>query len=187
MDALRRSLKGGGGPSRDKADRFLEARGRRPRAASARRRGSRKRAASRRRRPNCGAPRPVLDRRRSMSPSTCNACSPGRRNGSCRGFPRCCRGCWRSLAGIPSARASRASVPPRMAASGCGHGYGQRWRSRRASPDPHLLGWGALRAGAAGRSNKTATPGPGLALRCRRHDIGALIAGGETDVRVLAR
>lgn len=27
MDALRRSLKGGGGPSRDKADRFLEARG----------------------------------------------------------------------------------------------------------------------------------------------------------------
>ena len=39
MDALRRSLKGGGGPSRDKADRFLNAHGRRKKA------GSRKRAA----------------------------------------------------------------------------------------------------------------------------------------------
>ena len=45
MDALRRSLKGGGGPSRDKADRFLEAHGRRPKAASRRKRGVRKRAA----------------------------------------------------------------------------------------------------------------------------------------------
>jgi DNA end-binding protein Ku len=39
MDALRRSLKGGGGPSRDKADRFMNAQGRRKKA------GSRKRAA----------------------------------------------------------------------------------------------------------------------------------------------
>ncbi|MBI2740349.1 MAG: Ku protein [Rhodospirillales bacterium] len=39
MDALRRSLKGGGGPSRDKADRFLTAHGRRKKP------GSRKRAA----------------------------------------------------------------------------------------------------------------------------------------------
>lgn len=45
MDALRRSLKGGGGPSRDRADRFLEAHGRRPRAASRKKAGSRKRAA----------------------------------------------------------------------------------------------------------------------------------------------
>jgi DNA end-binding protein Ku len=45
MEALRRSLKGGGGPSRDKADRFLEAHGRRPRAASRKKAGSRKRAA----------------------------------------------------------------------------------------------------------------------------------------------
>jgi DNA end-binding protein Ku len=45
MDALRKSLKGGGGPSRDKADRFLEAHGRRPRAASRKKAGSRKRAA----------------------------------------------------------------------------------------------------------------------------------------------
>jgi DNA end-binding protein Ku len=43
MDALRRSLKGGGGPARDKADRFLKAHGRRPRAASRKR--QRKRAA----------------------------------------------------------------------------------------------------------------------------------------------
>ncbi|MBY0319009.1 MAG: Ku protein [Reyranella sp.] len=41
MDALRRSLKGGGGPSRDKADRFLEAQGRKPRKKA----GPRKRAA----------------------------------------------------------------------------------------------------------------------------------------------
>ncbi len=39
MDALRRSLKGGGGPAREKADRFLTAQGRRKKA------GSRKRAA----------------------------------------------------------------------------------------------------------------------------------------------
>jgi DNA end-binding protein Ku len=45
MDALRRSLKGGGGPSRDKTDRFMEAHGRRPRAASRKKAGSRKRAA----------------------------------------------------------------------------------------------------------------------------------------------
>lgn len=41
MDALRRSLKGGGGPSRDKADRFLKAHGRKPRKKA----GPRKRAA----------------------------------------------------------------------------------------------------------------------------------------------
>ena len=45
MDALRKSLKGGGGPSRDKADRFLEAHGRRPRAASRKKARPRKRAA----------------------------------------------------------------------------------------------------------------------------------------------
>jgi DNA end-binding protein Ku len=45
MDALRRSLKGGGGPSRDKADRFLKAHGRRPRAASRKKARPRKRAA----------------------------------------------------------------------------------------------------------------------------------------------
>jgi DNA end-binding protein Ku len=45
MDALRQSLKGGGGPSRDKADRFLKAHGRRPRAASRKRARPRKRAA----------------------------------------------------------------------------------------------------------------------------------------------
>lgn len=49
MEALKRSLKGGGGPSRDKADRYLEARGRKtakPKAKKARRKtASRKRAA----------------------------------------------------------------------------------------------------------------------------------------------
>lgn len=45
MDALRRSLKGGGGPSREKADRFLKAHGRRPRAASRKKARPRKRAA----------------------------------------------------------------------------------------------------------------------------------------------
>lgn len=49
MEALKRSLKGGGGPSRDKADRFLEAHGRqkaKPKAKKARRKtASRKRAA----------------------------------------------------------------------------------------------------------------------------------------------
>ena len=45
MDALRKSLKGGGGPSRDKADRFLEAHGRRPRAESRKKAKPRKRAA----------------------------------------------------------------------------------------------------------------------------------------------
>ena len=43
MDALRRSLKGGGGPSRDKADRFLEARGHSK--SKPRRKAPRKRAA----------------------------------------------------------------------------------------------------------------------------------------------
>lgn len=49
MEALKKSLKGGGGPSRDKADRFLEAHGRKaakPKAKKARRKtASRKRAA----------------------------------------------------------------------------------------------------------------------------------------------
>jgi DNA end-binding protein Ku len=45
MDALRRSLKGGSGPSRDKADRFLKAHGRRPRAAARKKARPRKRAA----------------------------------------------------------------------------------------------------------------------------------------------
>ncbi|WP_425068767.1 Ku protein [Reyranella sp.] len=48
MEALKRSLKGGGGPSREKADRFLEAQGRtaKPKAKKARRKtASRKRAA----------------------------------------------------------------------------------------------------------------------------------------------
>ncbi len=45
MDALRRSLKGGGGPSRDKADRFLQAHGRRSKATPRKRARPRKRAA----------------------------------------------------------------------------------------------------------------------------------------------
>jgi DNA end-binding protein Ku len=45
MDALRKSLKGGGGPTRDKADRFLEAHGRRPRAQSRKKAKPRKKAA----------------------------------------------------------------------------------------------------------------------------------------------
>ena len=48
MEALKRSLKGGGGPSREKADRFLEAHERKakPKAKKARRKtSSRKRAA----------------------------------------------------------------------------------------------------------------------------------------------
>ena len=48
MEALKKSLKGGGGLSREKADRFLEAHGRKPkpRAKKARRKTtSRKRAA----------------------------------------------------------------------------------------------------------------------------------------------
>jgi DNA end-binding protein Ku len=40
MDALRRSLKGGGGPSRDKTDRFLEARARKTRPKSRRKRAA---------------------------------------------------------------------------------------------------------------------------------------------------
>ena len=43
MEALQRSLKGGGGPSREKADRFMEARTRSTKSKA--RRGSRKRAA----------------------------------------------------------------------------------------------------------------------------------------------
>lgn len=48
MEALKKSLKGGGGPSRDKADRFLEAHGRKaakPKAKARRKTASRKRAA----------------------------------------------------------------------------------------------------------------------------------------------
>ena len=48
MEALKKSLKGGGGPSREKADRFLEAHGRKakPKAKKARRKkAARKRAA----------------------------------------------------------------------------------------------------------------------------------------------
>ena len=45
MDALRRSLKGGGGPSRDKADRFLKAHDRKRRAVPRKKARSRKRAA----------------------------------------------------------------------------------------------------------------------------------------------
>jgi DNA end-binding protein Ku len=44
MEALKKSLKGGGGPSRDKADRFLEARARSAKP-KARKKASRKRAA----------------------------------------------------------------------------------------------------------------------------------------------
>src|SRR5712671_441488 len=45
MDALRKSLKGGGGPSRDKADRFLEAHGRKAKPKARKKAPSRKRAA----------------------------------------------------------------------------------------------------------------------------------------------
>ncbi len=45
MDALRRSLKGGGGPSRDRADRFLKAHDQKPRAAPRKKARPRKRAA----------------------------------------------------------------------------------------------------------------------------------------------
>jgi len=45
MDALRRSLKGGGGPSREKADRFLEARGREAKPKGRKKAAPRKRAA----------------------------------------------------------------------------------------------------------------------------------------------
>ncbi len=45
MDALRKSLKGGGGPARDKASRFMEAHGRRPKARTRKKAASRKRAA----------------------------------------------------------------------------------------------------------------------------------------------
>jgi DNA end-binding protein Ku len=47
MEALRRSLKGGGGPSREKADRFLEAHGRKGKAKA--KRSSRRKAAPRKR------------------------------------------------------------------------------------------------------------------------------------------
>jgi DNA end-binding protein Ku len=45
MDALRKSLKGGGGPSRDKADRFLEAHGRKAKPKARKKAAPRKRAA----------------------------------------------------------------------------------------------------------------------------------------------
>jgi DNA end-binding protein Ku len=45
MDALRKSLKGGGGPSRDKADRFLEAHGRTAKPKARKKAAPRKRAA----------------------------------------------------------------------------------------------------------------------------------------------
>jgi DNA end-binding protein Ku len=45
MEALKKSLKGGGGPSRDKADRFLEARARKAKPKAGKKASSRKRAA----------------------------------------------------------------------------------------------------------------------------------------------
>src|SRR6266851_4143810 len=45
MEALKRSLKGGGGPSRDKADRFLEAQARKAKPKAKKKASSRKRAA----------------------------------------------------------------------------------------------------------------------------------------------
>src|ERR1700704_4035435 len=45
MEALKKSLKGGGGPSRDKADRFLEAQARKAKPKAKKRTSSRKRAA----------------------------------------------------------------------------------------------------------------------------------------------
>ena len=45
MDALKKSLKGGGGPSRDKADRFLEAQARKAKPKAKKKASSRKRAA----------------------------------------------------------------------------------------------------------------------------------------------
>lgn len=49
MEALKRSLKGGGGPSRDKADRFLEARGRKAKPKAKAKTKSRRKTASRKR------------------------------------------------------------------------------------------------------------------------------------------
>ena len=45
MEALRKSLKGGGGPSREKADRFLEAHARKAKPKARRKSAARKRAA----------------------------------------------------------------------------------------------------------------------------------------------
>ena len=45
MEALKKSLKGGGGPSREKADRFLEAQARKAKPKARKRTSSRKRAA----------------------------------------------------------------------------------------------------------------------------------------------
>ena len=45
MEALKKSLKGGGGPSRDKADRFLEAQARKAKPKAKKKASSRKRAA----------------------------------------------------------------------------------------------------------------------------------------------
>jgi DNA end-binding protein Ku len=45
MEALKKSLKGGGGPSRDKADRFLEARTRTAKPKAKKKAAARKRAA----------------------------------------------------------------------------------------------------------------------------------------------
>lgn len=49
MEALKRSLKGGGGPSRDKADRFLEAHGRTAKPKAKAKSKSRRKTASRKR------------------------------------------------------------------------------------------------------------------------------------------
>ena len=57
MEALRKSLKGGGGPSRDKADRFLEAHGRK-----AKPKARKKASAAQARRLSAGTPRARLDR-----------------------------------------------------------------------------------------------------------------------------
>ena len=45
MEALKKSLKVGGGPSREKADRFLEAQARKAKPKAKKRTSSRKRAA----------------------------------------------------------------------------------------------------------------------------------------------
>ena len=45
MEALKKSLKGGGGPSRDKADRFLEAQARKAKPKAKKKASTRKRAA----------------------------------------------------------------------------------------------------------------------------------------------
>ena len=190
MDALRQSLKGGGGPSRDKADRFLEAHGRRPRAAVPQE-GQAAQAGGLSAEPQARLDRTAVHIAVDMQ---CLFAEPT--EWFVPWLPKVLPKVLEIAGRHPERTIFTRFIPPQDPehASGAWRDYYQRWRSMtRDRIDPHLLELvEPLRklvppAKVLNKTVYSAFAHPRLAHSLRRHGVETLIVtGGETDVCVLA-